>query len=531
MTEFYQVLGGTVPRLLGREQILADLESHLLKPTPDHVSVIGFARYGKSVLLNHLAEKYRPGNDYFRTALYIDFRHATPTTDEDFRFSFAKGIKLTVEQFRPEITGCIDLNDSESIYELLDLAFGELDRTGDRLLAVLDGFDHVLAASNITRMLWDNMLELARRHSSLTLVTGSRRPLRELCTSEESQSSDFWEIFYDTPLEINKFDDDDWDGFLRPMREKNITIEPVAKQEIVAWTGGVPILAAALMRELYKNIPEGTTLSRIDVDQVATRLLSSKSQILSALWGDCSEEIKSDLVAAVKREIPLKQLSHARRVELEERGFIQIMGNNIKPACKIMEQYSCLRTPDANELRRLFGSNNTFEENIQSVLTLRFEQTAQVDQNLTNHISNAIRDISPSPEGSLIWMRSIAAKALDLIWEKELPSDRSIPQTWINEWKRANEWKENLLDQSRRLPQKRGLQCNILRLATGTQNSHPVTHLITKTTYILVHHINSVGDFGQHRESRDFLNVGTAISFCMSAIALSESLYNDLNRK
>jgi len=531
MTEFYQVLGGTVPRLLGREQILADLESHLLKPTPDHVSVIGFARYGKSVLLNHLAEQYRPGNDYFRTALYIDFRHITPTTDEDFRLSFAKGIKLTVEQFRPEITECIDLNDRESIHELLDLAFGELDRTDDRLLAVLDGLDHVLATSNITKMLWDNMLELAR-HSSLTLVTGSRRPLRELCVSEESQSSDFWEIFYDTPLEINKFDDDDWDGFLRPMLEKNITIEPVARQEIVAWTGGVPILAAALMRELYKNIPEGTTLSRIDVDQVATRLLSSKSQILSALWGDCSEKIKSDLVAVVEREIPLKQLSHARRVELEERGFIQIIGNNIKPACKIMEEYSCLRTPDASELRRLFGSNNTFEENIQGVLELRLEQTTQVDQNLTNYISRAIRDISPSPERSLVWMRTIAATALDLIWEKELPRDRSIPETWINEWKRTYEWKENLLDPSRRLPRSRGEQCNILRLATGTQKSPSIlTCFITKTTYILVNHIKSVGDFGQHLESQDFLNVGIATSFCMSAIALSESLYNDLNRK
>ena len=73
MTEFYQVLGGSVPKLLGREKILADLESHLLKPTPDHVSVIGFARYGKSVLLNYLAEQYQTGNDYFTTSLYIDF--------------------------------------------------------------------------------------------------------------------------------------------------------------------------------------------------------------------------------------------------------------------------------------------------------------------------------------------------------------------------------------------------------------------------------------------------------------------------
>ncbi|MDD1425363.1 hypothetical protein MEO94_12885 [Dolichospermum sp. ST_sed9] len=66
----------------------------------------------------------------------------------------------------------------------------------------------------------------------MTLVTGSRRPLRELCASEESQSSDFWEIFYDTPLEISKLEDADWEGFLEPMLEKKITIESAAKREM-----------------------------------------------------------------------------------------------------------------------------------------------------------------------------------------------------------------------------------------------------------------------------------------------------------
>ncbi|MDL5051962.1 hypothetical protein QQ056_00010 [Oscillatoria laete-virens NRMC-F 0139] len=529
MTEFYQVLGGNVPRLLGREQILADLESNLLKPTPDHVSVIGFARYGKSVLLHHLAEQYRPGNDYFTTALYIDFRHTTPTTDEDFRLCFAKGVKSTINQFKPEVAEYIELTDSSSVHELLDFAFGELDGTGDRLLAVLDGFDHVLAAANVTRMLWDNMRTLAL-HSSLTLVTGSRRPLQDLCASEDSKSSDFWEIFYDTPLEVNKLENADWNGFLQPILGRNIAIEPAAKQEIVAWTGGVPILAVALMRELYKNTADGATLSKTEVGQVAERLVSSQSQILSALWGDCSNEAKSDILAASERRISLNHLPQVRKLELEKRGFLHVVGGIVRPACKIMEKYSRLRSPDADELRKLFGSNNTFEENIQGVLELRFNQIVSIDQSLSNYIRRAIRDTYSSPEITLVLIRNIADRALDLIWEKELPRDRSIPPNWINEWMRANEWRENLLDSSRQLPRNRGEQCNILRLATGTQNSRPVTRSISKSTYVLVNHIKSIGDFGQHRESRDYISVGTVASFCMSALALYESLYNDLNR-
>jgi len=529
MTEFYQVLGRNIPKLLGREKMLASVESHLLKPTPDHISVIGFARYGKSVLLNHLAEKYRAGNDYFTTASYLDFRHATPTTNEDFRRCFAMGIKSAIERFRPEFAEYIELNDSGSIHELLDFAFGELDNTKERLLVILDGFDHVLAASNITRVLWDNMRTLAL-HSSLTLVTGSRRPLLELCASEDSQSSDFWEIFYDTPLEVNKLEESDWEEFLRPMQEKKIIIDSVTKREIIAWSGGIPLLAAALMRELFRETVEGSTLSQSDVARIAERIVFSQSQLLSALWSDCSDEIRSDLALAAEQGIPQNQVPHSRKSELERRGFIQATGDILKPACKIIEKYACIRTSGVNDLRRLFGVSNAFEENILGTLELRFAQIPHIDPIISNYVLKAIRDISPTPEGSLVWMRSIAERSLELIWKKELPHDLSIPLSWINKWRESGEWRDNLLDAGRRLPRSRGEQCNILRLATGTQNSHPVTQYATKSTYILVNHIKSVGDFGQHPGSQDLINIGIAASFCMSAIALCESLYNNLNR-
>ena len=38
------------------------IENHLLKPTPDHVSVVGPAHYGKTVLLNYVAGHYRTGS-------------------------------------------------------------------------------------------------------------------------------------------------------------------------------------------------------------------------------------------------------------------------------------------------------------------------------------------------------------------------------------------------------------------------------------------------------------------------------------
>jgi hypothetical protein len=57
---------------------------------------------------------------------------------------------------------------------------------------------------------WRN-LRIAAGRSSVRLVTGGRRPLRDLCHDEESRASDFWEIFYDAPIEVGAFEEADWD--------------------------------------------------------------------------------------------------------------------------------------------------------------------------------------------------------------------------------------------------------------------------------------------------------------------------------
>ena len=57
----YRVLGARVPPLLGRRDLVARIEHHLDKASPDHVSVVGPAMYGKSVVLKEIARRYAPG--------------------------------------------------------------------------------------------------------------------------------------------------------------------------------------------------------------------------------------------------------------------------------------------------------------------------------------------------------------------------------------------------------------------------------------------------------------------------------------
>src|SRR6266566_5497109 len=94
----YQILGTSVPTMLGRKRLLDQLERHLLKPSPDHVQVVGPTLFGKSVLLSHLAAKHHSGSTHYVGAAYLDLRHEPPVTDVDFRKRFAETLKQALRQ-------------------------------------------------------------------------------------------------------------------------------------------------------------------------------------------------------------------------------------------------------------------------------------------------------------------------------------------------------------------------------------------------------------------------------------------------
>ena len=139
-TNPYQVLGGSVAPMLGREALVQRLDGHLLKATPDHVSVVGPAHYGKSVLLLHLSDAYRADPSRYLAASYVDLRRRTPASDREFMERFAEEIRVTLEAVHGDLAEWIESND-ENVHEVLGLVFDELVKNDERLLVVFDGFD------------------------------------------------------------------------------------------------------------------------------------------------------------------------------------------------------------------------------------------------------------------------------------------------------------------------------------------------------------------------------------------------------
>ena len=514
----YQVLGVGIPPMLGRERLFAELCRHLIKSTPDHMCVVGPPLFGKSVLLNHLASHFKDAGDHYVTSLYWDFRHGTPMTDDEFRQRFAERIKDALKPAQPELAEYLELEE-EGLRDLLHLVFDDMERKGLRFLAVLDGFDHVLAGSGITRNLWDEMRDLGQK-TSIRLVTGSRRRLLDLCKTEDSRTSDFWEIFYDEPLQVGCFEEDDWDGFLNPLDKlRGITFDRSARDEIVNWTGGTPVLAAALADRLLAEAPEDEELSKPHVESISEAMAEDRRGLLAALWNDCPIELRSDLVALAKSELTLSEVPDPRRRDLQLRGFVRLSRNKLQSSCHFMARYAQQQASEVSNLQRLFGNAERFESNIQSLLELRLAQITRADSRLLGDIEKAIRDLLPEPTQSVNWARSIAERALELIWEAELPANRSMPHNW--------KFVGVKFDEGDRLPRKRGPQCGILRLITGTEDHDPVSRFVTKQTCLLVDHLHSVGNFGQHREGST-VSVPIAATFCLSAISLCESLARDL---
>ena len=522
--DLYPVLGPTVPPMLGRASLVSQIDNHLRKPSPDHVSVTGPAHYGKSVLLRHVACSYGTEESGYVAASYIDLRRGVPASDREFMRRFAGEVKSALQASRPQLAEWIEI-ENEAVHEVLGIVFGELHNEGGRLLAVLDGFDYVLAGTGLTRGLWDQLRALAQR-TSLRLVTGSRRPLRELCRTEESRTSDFWEIFYDTPVRVTALDDSDLEAFLQPLRDDGSELDESARKEVFNWTGGAPLLVCALLQKLWSE-HRGARLSKEEIDRSAKAVLDERRQLLNALWDDCDGELRADLDALSSGDIPLTELSDRRRRDaLVERGFGRESRNRLRCSCYLMQRHAQDQTPAIADLKRLLGTAADFRTHVRSLLEMRLEHVAEeaVDERLRDLVSMAVRDIAPDPQNALTWVRAIADQALEVIWAAEL-TDRKLPDEWTAEWDTA---RVNYQDDQGNVPKPRGQQCNVLRLATGTERTSRSTRYITKRTSLLIDHLQSVGNFVHHRTDGHEVTVGFAAAVVMSAIALVECLAHDL---
>ncbi|MEO5332955.1 MAG: hypothetical protein H7839_13100 [Magnetococcus sp. YQC-5] len=506
----FPVLGPKIPPMIGRAAIMQRLWSDLTKPSPSHLSVVGPRYAGKSVLLQALAGRMQSEESSYGAVILWDLGHQTPDSDDAFVLAMCKRLGQGLKAVNEECSELL-LSTGSTPYGDLQEVLSMLLEEGIKILMLWDGFDKPLGAGRLTRNLWDQLRELAQS-PSLRLVTATRRPLQELIRSEESVTSDFWNIFDMNPVKIGPFDDADRAAVLAAV--STCQFNGGAKTELVNWTGGYPPLFLSLVNHVAAQPSQ--QMDNAAVNAAAESVLGNGlSGILDDLWRDCPEPSKDIFRHLVERgQLNISEVGKDERDRLTEKGFAKVSANKITPTCRLLERHISSQGDDAGSLVRLFGEWTDYRANIRGVLQRRLNQIQNVDERLKRLIERSIEDIPDYPGECLANMRGIADRALNLIWEAEFPEKREIPAEWIAEWR---------LEYS--FPPDRPQQIRLLQLMTGAYRtqSPPKAKTVNKSVYYLLNSIFNFGNFGQHLDGEQVAD-GTAVALVMSCIELAACL-------
>ena len=175
-------------------------------------------------------------------------------------------------------------------------------------------------------------------------------------------------------------------------------------------------------------------------------------------------------------------------------------------------------------MSRLFGTWDAYRANMREVLERRLNQLSRIDDRLLRLVQRAVEDIPDYPDDCLNNLTNIQELALDVIWQQELGSTRTLPQEWWDQWSwwdSRNGTVTKLTDYAgRRIPGERALQCGMLELVTGSRaRFDPIGRFATKDMYVLVSAIHNFRNRVQHADG-EAMDTGVAIAGLMLCIEL-----------
>jgi len=511
----FQVTSPPIATMRGRTREFKQLLGHLQKEIPNHVSVIGPRFIGKTVLLHALGSYFANGDKGFDACLYWDLRHGMPTSDDSFLSEFAARLRTPIGKINVDAAQLLATEGSR--FEVIRIVFETLEDDDKRLLVIMDGLDGVLLSADITKNLWDNLRSLAELNS-VRFVTGSRRRLRELCASPESKTSDFWNIFYDTPLSIGGLFLDEITAFLDMFKEAGITFERGAETELGNWCGGLPIVTSFVCNRLWNSVAEGQAVSAAFINETCEKALRDGEDYWQDVWNDCSQEDKSLLSdVAQQGEVAEDSSNRKRAASLAQRGLLAINNHCIQLASRLLRKFIEQAGPSSDELRRLFGTPEEFRRNVKPLAELRFAQVPSGDQLLADYVAVTVANLDKAHIVSN-QVRGFVMRALDMIWASELPAG-TIPVDWTYKWQDGS-----MTPPAGALPADLPHQLQLLNFMTGDRKAAPTR--VRRPTYLMLNSLKGIGDFGVHQAKT--LGVGFGIVIALFLIEAFEYLTIDL---
>lgn len=514
----FPILGTTVPPMLGRAAILQKMTGALTKTIPDHLQVVGPRFAGKTVVLHELAARLRQTGSPYTAVVVWDLGHQTPGTDAQFMQRLARELSAALLASHPDYAEHLK-STQDSPYQDIAEVLNALKDEGTKVLAIMDGFDKPLSNGQLTRNLWDQLLDLARK-PSLRLVTASRQSLYQLLRNPESQTSDFWGIF-DTKIHVGCFDEADLTAVLKTMPERPLSAG--AQTELWNASNGFPLLLLGILNAVCETGTGGAVSPDAMKSACDVAFLPLRDK-LDALWIEC-EPTAQDLFRRVTEEgsIARAGISNADAETLIDRGFVAPVANKLLRPNRLLLKYLGESSNESNAIIRLFSRQDDYLANMRGVLERRIAQIDGLDKELQRYLTLGVRELPEFPKVFFSNIRGIIDRSLELIWDAELDQKR-IPSEWTSVWRfngesKAEEWLT-------RFPQG-GQRMRLLDLMTGTKRCDRCAKYVTKSTYVLANAVQGFGDFGQHQEGAP-IDPGTAFSGLHLCIELAAAITREV---
>tara|TARA_R110001583_G_scaffold23745_1_gene87244 strand:+ start:12346 stop:13920 length:1575 start_codon:yes stop_codon:yes gene_type:complete len=513
----FPILGGATPKLIGRSNILNNIRASLSKNVPDHLQVVGARFSGKTVLLSALKSQLEQDNNSpYSAVLLWDLGHRTPQNDQEFLSQFTKKLAETIAEKYSDYAKHLE-SSIDTYYQDMSEVFQAINEE-TKILVILDGFDKALSNSQLTRNLWDQLRELAQ-NSSLRLITGSRKTLRELIRNPDAQTSDFWNIFLSTPVRVECFGEPEVAEIIS--KDCSLEYEKGALTELYNSTNGNPIILLEVLNYLLHHFNSNKIINA-NVQESINYAYQSVDDYLDALWHDCSPATQEIMRLIVERG-EAQNVGKIDKQAILEKGFARATANKIANPSRILQHYLERRADEGSSIQRLFGDIDSYQSNFNNVIAKRIGQIPHFDNDLSRYLQRCIEDLPNHPSVCLGGIRGIINQVFELIWKAEFEG-KPIPDGFFDTW-RYNGEPSDIQDFKTSFPQG-AKRLRLLKLLTGSEKSDSLAKFVSRPTYFAISAAYPFGDFGQHQE-RDEISLNMMYSALLVCVELVASLAID----
>lgn len=524
----FPILNAQVIPLIGRKNEVRAIWNRLTKPTPDNVTVVGPRHIGKSTILKEIARKAASQGSPYSIVVYWEMAAARLKSDEDFVTNLCDRLIEEMANKPAEFRDYADALEKDKSFDTLTEVMGDfLESDGKAVLMIWDGFDKPLAQGYLSAQLFCNLRSLFN-FKCHKVVTVTRKPLTELARNQQVEDSLFINMLYMNRETIGPLSQTDQE---EAILQANLSDKTGGIKELQNWSGGIPIMFLSLLNTLAAS--GKFSFSNNDVCEAAKIVSQQLSDYMDKAWDECPATVKGVLLELVEKGELDTSVGKEDLKYLEANGFSVQIGKKIRSACRLFSDHVKGEKPDAGTVSRLFGTWESYRNEIRSVLELRLNQIPVISLRLHRLVKRCVEDIPDSIDDCLNNLTFIEEESLKFVWRSEFGQTSVIPNDLIRYWTqypRENDIVVKKMAEAEcwEVPNDRSRQLAILQRLTGSKEGFErKSKRVSKETYVLFNAIHNFRNRTEHSEGQS-IHEGAAIAAVLMCIELLSCLASEL---